>query len=469
MRAPAEQGGTAEIERESSKSGAIGSAARLALALVLSITLALIVAPWRGHVDDVDAQVYEVVARNMVADGTWFDLRYLPDLWPRFREHLPFSFWPAAATIHLFGERGVNVLYAGLTLLTVWLAGWLTARLQGGWGGVVAALVLGTCESIWQYGGRFMLEPPLLLFATAAAGAALLPRPRWTTAAGFGALAVLAKGPFGLLPLACVVLGRAISEGSWRLVLRGALAGLLAIVPAALFLLLDRWLGNGTWWTGYFERRLLGWATGETPEGVALRWYPLVVIKNRFWPGIPLVAYGLWRARRERRLRPLAIACTLGGLLLCVPARKWGNHAYVLFPLLAIFAGAAVGPVLERVLSAALQRRIVQALAGATALAWVLSLAGAGRLVLPPPCVVSKEFAAELSSLPAGSSIWVVSPTPEWLLIGELASERSLVPLVSTALTESGGPRVAIAREDTAFGSPWTQRTSARGWTLLRR
>jgi hypothetical protein len=57
-----------------------------------------------------------------------------------------------------------------------------------------------------------------------------------------------------------------------------------------------------------------------------------VVIKNRFWPGIPLVAYGLWRARRERQLQPLAIACILGALLLCVPARKWGNHAYVLFP-----------------------------------------------------------------------------------------------------------------------------------------
>ena len=450
-------------------SGAIGRAPRLALALVLSITAALVVAPWRGHVDDVDAQVYEVVARNMVADGTWFDLRYLPDLWPHFREHLPFGFWPAAATIHLFGEGAVNVLYACLTLSTVWLAGWITTRLQGGWGGVIAVLVLGTCESIWQYGGRFMLEPPLLLFATAAAGAALLPRPRWYGAATFGAMAVLAKGPFGLLPLGCVVLGRAISERSWRLLLRGALAGLLAIVPAALFLVLDRWLGKGTWWTGYFERRLLGWATGGTPEGVALRWYPLVVIKNRFWPGIPLVAYGLWRARRERQLQPLAIACIFGALLLCLPARKWGNHAYVLFPLLAIFAGAAVGPVLERVLSTTLQRRVVQTLAFATALAWVLSLAGGGRLVLQPPCVVSKEFAAELSSLPAGSSIWVVSPTPEWLLIGELASERSLVPLVSPALTNSGGPRVAIVREDTVFTSPWSERTRARGWTLLRR
>jgi 4-amino-4-deoxy-L-arabinose transferase-like glycosyltransferase len=442
---------------------------RLAFALVLSIAAALVVAPWRGHVDDIDAQVYEVVARNMVADGTWFDLRYLPDVWPLFREHLPFSFWPAAATIRLFGEGAVNLLYACFTLATVWLAGWMAARIQGGWGGVAAALVLGTCESIWQYGGRFLLEPPLLLFATAAAGAALLPRPRWYGAAAFGALAVLMKGPFGLLPLACVVLGRAISERSWPLLVRGALSGLLAIVPAALFLILDRWLGNGTWWTGYFERRLLGWAAGGASEGLALRWFPLQVIANRFWPGLPLVAYGFWLARRERRLQPLAIACILGMLLLCAPERKWGNHAYVLFPLLAVFAGAAVGPVLERALSAPRQQRVVQALAVATVLTWVSSLMGGARLVLSPPCVVSKEFAAELSSLPAGSPIWVVAPTLDWLLIGALASERRLVPVISSALTNSPGPRLAIVRENTSFASPWSARTSARGWTLLRR
>jgi hypothetical protein len=440
--------------------------------LVLSITAALVVAPWRGHVDDIDAQVYEVVARNMVADGAWFDLRYLPDVWPLFREHLPFSFWPAAATIRLLGEGAVNVLYACFTLATVWLAGWMTARIQGGWaGGVAAALVLGTCESIWQYGGRFLLEPPLLLFATAAAGAALLPRPRWYGAAAFGALAVLAKGPFGLLPLACVVLGRAISERSWPLLLRGALSGFVAIVPAALFLILDRWLGSGTWWTGYFERRLLGWAGGGAAEGegLPLRWLPLQVIANRFWPGLPLVAYGFWLARREQRLRPLAIACVLGMLLLCVPQRKWGNHAYVIFPLLAIFAGAAVGPALERVLSATLERRIVQILAVATALALGASVMGAGRLVLQPPCVVSKEFAAELSSLPAGSSIWVVAPNLDWLLVGALASERRLVPVLKSTLTNSAGPRLAIVREDTRFTAPWSAQISARGWTLLRR
>ena len=175
-------------------------AAGVALACVLLLTSALLVAPWKGHVDDVDAQVYQVVARNMVADGTWFDLRYLPDVWPRFREHLPFALWPAAATIRLFGEGAIDAVYALMTLATVWVTARIASRIAGPWAGVAAALALGTCESIWQYGGRLLLEPPLLLFATAAVGAALLPRPSWGRAALFSALSVLTKGPFGLLP-----------------------------------------------------------------------------------------------------------------------------------------------------------------------------------------------------------------------------------------------------------------------------
>lgn len=446
-----------------------GAAARRAFSLVLALTAALVAAPLRGHVDDVDAQVYQVVARNMVADGAWLDLRYLPNVWPQFREHLPFSFWPAAATIRLFGEGAVNVLHAALTVSTMWLAGRVAARMAGGWSGIVAALVLGTCESIWQYGGRFLLEPPLLLLATAAAGAALLTRPHWGAASAFGALAVLAKGPFGLVPLACVVVGRATAGRSWRLLMRGALWGAAALLPAALFLAWDRWFGSGTWWSGYFEHRILGWATGGTREGLALRWFPLRVIAGRFWPGLPLVAYGFWLARRDRQLQPIAIACALGALLLCIPERKWGNHAYVLFPLLAIFAGAASGRALARVQPAVFERGAVRSLAVAAALAWVLSLAGAGRLVLRPPCVVSKEFAAELDSLPAGSAVWVVSPGPEWLMTGPLASERRLVPVSLPSLPGSPGPRVALVREGTVVTPPWSERVRARGWALLRR
>jgi 4-amino-4-deoxy-L-arabinose transferase-like glycosyltransferase len=447
----------------------VNRAPRVALAFVLLLTSALVVAPWKGHVDDLDAQIYQVVARNMVADGTWFDLRYLPDVWPRFREHLPFAFWPAAATIQLLGERAVDWVYALLTVATVWLTARIASRLAGPWAAVAAALALGTCESIWQYGGRLLLEPPLLLFATASVGAALRPRPSWGNAALFGALAVFTKGPFGLLPLSCVVIGRAWAERSCRHLAAGALAGIAATIPAAAFLVVDRVAGAGTWWSGYGHDRLLGWATGSAQAGLPLRWFPLRVIAGRFWPGLPLALYGLWRARRDPRLQGVAIASVLASLLLCVPARNWGNHTYVVFPLLAILAGAAVGPALERYVAEGKQRAVVVSVASAAAAAWVLSLAGVGRLVLQPPCVVSREFAPALDSLAPATRVPVVSPSVDWLLVAELASERRLVPILASALPAGGGTRVAIVRDGDPVPSPWERAVAARGWVLVRR
>jgi 4-amino-4-deoxy-L-arabinose transferase-like glycosyltransferase len=446
----------------------VNRTSRVALACVLLLTSALLVAPWKGHIDDLDAQIYRVVARNMVADGTWFDLRYLPNVWPSFREHLPVALWPAAATIRILGERAIDPIYALMTLASVWLTARIASRIAGAWAAVAAAVALGTCESIWQYGGRLLLEPPLLLFATAAVGAALLPRPSWGRAALFGALAVSMKGPFGLLPLACVVVARAWTDRSWRYLAGGVVAGIAAIAPAVAFLLFDRW-GGGTWWSGYFRDRLLGWATGSATVGLDMRWFPLRVIGGRFWPGLPAAAYGLWRTRSDPRLQPIAISCVLAPVLLCLPARNWGNHAYVVFPLLAILAGAAVGPALQRWLSPGRERAAIIVLAVVASVAWVLSLAGMGRLVLQPPCVVSREFAPELASVAPGIIVPVISSSNEWLLLAELAAERRFVPMPSAVLPSSGSARLAIVRDGEPVRERWRAVIRARGWVLIRR
>ena len=73
------------------------SATRVAFAATLLTCAALVVAPWRGHVDDTDAQLYLVIERTMARAHEWFDLRGLPGFYPHFREHLPFAFWPGIA------------------------------------------------------------------------------------------------------------------------------------------------------------------------------------------------------------------------------------------------------------------------------------------------------------------------------------------------------------------------------------
>jgi phospholipid/cholesterol/gamma-HCH transport system substrate-binding protein len=102
---------------------------RVAYVCALLCCAALLAAPWRGHVDDFDAQIYTVVARNMARDGSWFDLRCLPSLRPVYREHLPFGLWPAAAAIRANAEWAIVPLYGLMTLgaiaVAVLLVGWL--------------------------------------------------------------------------------------------------------------------------------------------------------------------------------------------------------------------------------------------------------------------------------------------------------------------------------------------------------
>src|SRR5439155_15676576 len=128
-------------------------------------------------------------------------------------------------------------LYALMTLGAIAVSGAMARRIGGAWAAAAAMVLLGTCESIWQYGGRLLLDAPLFLFATAAVGSALANR--WTAAAVFAAVATLIKGPFGLLPLLCVAIAR------WR-DRRGALAVMAALLPLPLFLDIDPDRGSRT-------------------------------------------------------------------------------------------------------------------------------------------------------------------------------------------------------------------------------
>lgn len=395
---------------------------RAARALALLACAALVASPWFGHIDDFDAQIYLVVARNMARDHAWFALRYLPSVHPVFREHLPFGLWPAAAAIRLLGEWAVPMVYALFTLATVAAVGRV--------GGVLGMLLLGTCASIFQYGGRLLLDPPLLFFATAAAVAAL--EDRWDTAAVFAAIGVLVKGPFGLLPLFCVVVAR--RRGFWTLP--------AAVAPLGLFLLADP---AGGWRTHFLFDQLLASATGARADGVAAWWFPLAVVARRFWPGLPFALYGL------RKRDPLAVACVLLVALLCLPARKWGNHAYVAFPMLAMLGGAAVNDVRVRWLSP---------LTAAGAL--VFCLGGFGARLLRPPCAFSTVLRVPLAAL--HGDVYVVSKL--WDPWAELAAERDLVPWPVDRL--SGGLRDAVVTDDTPVPDGWIVTARGGGFLLLR-
>jgi 4-amino-4-deoxy-L-arabinose transferase-like glycosyltransferase len=416
-------------------------------AFALIASAALIAAPWSGHVDDFDAQIYLVVARNLARDHAWFALRYLPSVFPVFREHLPFGFWPAAAAIRLFGEWSVPAVYALFTLLAIAAAGRIAEHAGGPRAAVAAILLLGTCESIWRYGGRPLLDPPLWFFATASVDAAL--RDRWRAAALLGAVAVMVKGPYGLLPLACVAVARLPD-------VRLIAAAILAAVPLAVFLLIDP---AGGWRSGYLLGQLLASATGARSDGVGAWWFLPAVILRRFWPGLPFAALGLWRAIGDKRLRSLALTCVLICAFLVLPARKWGNHAYVAFPVLAALGGAAVAPRLVKLRLEA----ITAALAG---IALVFCFSGLGARLLRPPCAFASGLREPLDVVRPGESIAVVSKGLD--TVAQLAAEHDVIPAHLAELPQLPATRFAVAEDGATIPPAWAVLAHGGGFALLR-
>src|SRR6267143_818471 len=261
-------------------------------AAVLVTAAALLAAPWAGHIDDTDAQLYQVLARNMAAARSWLEPGLPPGSSSPFREHLPFGFWPSVATVRVLGERALPLAGAAFSMLTVLVV----MALAPGPEGLAAALVLATTETFFLYGGRPRLDPPLILFATLAALLVLRPRPHWALATVAASLGALVKGPFGVAPFACAAVARAISERSTRTLLLGAAGTVLASVG------------------------------------------------GRFWPGLPFALLAAFR----RRNRTLALTCALLLVGLSLPVRKVWNHQLVAYPLFALLAGEWLAPHLQR-------------------------------------------------------------------------------------------------------------------------
>jgi 4-amino-4-deoxy-L-arabinose transferase-like glycosyltransferase len=424
-------------------------------AALLAFGAALLALPVTGHVDDSDADVYRVVVRNMVADHAWLDLRYLPRVHPHFHEHLPFGFWPFAAAVRVFGEASIPVVGGLFTLLLLALVAWLAQRLSGGLAAVVAFVVLVTTESIFVLGATARLDALLMLLTTLSVVPLLAPEVPLTLGIAAAALATLVKGPFGLLPFACVSVALAVVHRSWTPLLRGIAGTVLAALPVAAFLALEP-----AWWDGYGKAQLLASALGSRPDGMTVFWAPLYFIAGRFWPGLPLLLIGFALARsRDDKL----IAFSSGLMIICLmlPQRKVWNHSLVAFPLLAVLSGMAIQKL------ARFQIRTVERCLAAVSVVVLLALAlRAGRWLWKPRCVAAGPLHDQLARLPEGTEIAVVSDAPSWLTIGSLAAELHLTPAPVRTLSDDFAWAIA---SDTPVAPTWRTVDSGSGWTVLSR
>lgn len=462
-----------------------------AVAAVLVIGAALCTAPLAGHSDRCDPHFYTVLARHMAEGGTWWDPSYLPTIFERFRDHLPFGVWPFALAMRLFGDQGLAPLALLCSLGTLSLVLVTGARIFGRPAAVIGALVLASTETWFRYAATPTLDCLLLLLVTAATLPLWRPLPvpafRWAWPAALTALAVLVKGPFGLLPLAATTLGRAVALRNPRELWPGGVSAAAALLPAAGFLAWDHWLGTGTWWHGYVIDQLYASALGLRTDGER-GLVPITSLAGRFWPGLPLAVWGIAIGLRDlvrRRPNPASIvalhaAATVG--LLCLPSRKIWHHALVVYPALAILAGTAAAPLLERILASARRARTaVVALAVVAATLMIASVAGAGVWLSPQACIVPPGLAG---SLPADTDVLVVAPGTDWRALATLAAEHRLiawptvsfagdVPLVAGSGLVSPGHRAlaALVRDDVPPGPHpgWREGRREGKWTLWTR
>jgi hypothetical protein len=171
----------------------------------------------------------------------------------------------------------------------------------------------------------------------------------------------------------------------------------------------------------------------------------------------------------------LALTTLLVLVALMLPHRKVWNHGLIAYPLLALLAGFGVAPWMRRIVRQRpeFRRWGLAALGVMAAVAWGLSLSGAGRW-FHPPCVVAQEFAPALARLAPHDRVAVLAQLEPWGMISIVATETPLdpEPAATPDWSVATGPRAMLVRQDTPVGpppSPWHIEGIARGWTLLLR
>lgn len=453
---------------------------RLLLAGVLALAGALPFA--LVHVDDIDAATYTVIARHLTQGDALMAPRYLPDLFPAFREHPPLFLWVQAAVIRLFSEGALPWLGLACGVATVLTAFTVGRRLAGGRAALLGAFVLASTEQFFRYQARARLDPPLVLCYTASVALLLAARgrTRWLLAGGLAAgLGALVKGPPALgapvsAALALVALGRARelrSGRTWLLVAAGALA------PAALFFGYDAAALGGSWWRGYVQGQVLASATGARLDGNPSHLGPLRYVAGGFWPGLPFALFALWQAARGRpaaraRWGLLAWAAVVLGAFSAVGRTYWWYVVPAYVPL-ALLAGSGADELVGRLGRRA--RAVEPALAALGAAALVAAPLWPARWLVRP-CAFGPLPARAAALAPPGAAL-LLAPAPgrspgDRLAAMDLLAAHSgrdvlLVPGAGDAARAAGAARVALVEGDAPAG--WSAVAVHGAYTLAQR
>ncbi len=253
---------------------------------------------------DVDPAQYADVAARLVRTGDWLHLR---DLNGPFINKPPLAMWLQAAVMQVLGPTAVAArLPSVLLVLLLAFATWrLGVELVGREVGRRAALFVLCSVPAFVMVADPKVDLALTTFSALAVAAFLAARRRsgWVMAGwACTALAVLSKGPVGVVLVAVPVVVSRPTRTGWHLV-----GGLLALVVAAPFYLAQG--GENRWyllWSQGPGRLLSG---SEFHDSTT----PFFVLHTALWawlPMTPAVLWALWRRSGPREVVWwLAVTC----------------------------------------------------------------------------------------------------------------------------------------------------------------
>lgn len=312
----------------------------LALAAVLVFFIGVVERQMHGT-----AAFYASMSRQIAESGVWLPLHRGPE--PYFLKP-PLVFWQTAATIQLLGPTNLaaslwpRLFGIGCVALTAGIA----RRAYGSAAGVLAGLICLANATLIETSNTLRLDSALLFWILVSLWAYLSPKGRWRPPVFFGAiaLAMLSKGPQGLLPLGLAGL-HAFSSGRATHPLRPDARAWLAWAPLLALPLLyygDHMLRFGD---AYFQRLVqdadMHEVAGPLDHLVRALDRNFLTPFLRWLPFSPFMVWGLWRAigrlrrneLREERALDLTLVVWIVGMLLLLSLRESYRLRYVMLVL----------------------------------------------------------------------------------------------------------------------------------------
>lgn len=404
------------------------------LAFVVAVVMFVLPLFVRFPLLDPDEGLHASIAQEMVERGDWIVPRFFGEPFP---DKPILYFWIQAASLRVFGFNEAAVRLPGLMfgLLGAVTTGLLAWRMFGRKSGWIAGIFYATTilpTALAQAASHDVALVPwvnltiLLLWECLPhtdVGTRSVPSTGQVIACTIGAgfflgLSILTKGLLGVAVVSLAYGGYLLISRRVTLavVLQGEAVLLIAVLVAAPWYLVVESRQAGFLRYYFFERHVLGFATGKQPHSDQPWWYYLPILSGG---GLPWIAYLRWARRIDEKFRsPLVllwfwpIAWTA---FLTVAQSKLATYLWPAFPPVVILAAVAWSRLIDGSLDDAARRSFARS--------FVLSSWG-GPLVLPAAVAVLQWLVAIRFGWPVWAAVAVVAAASPLPLIPWYAGRR---------------------------------------------